>query len=322
MRRQKVLFSAVLLLFLVRAVSALGADEAVRLGYLRNDLHQLACFVALEKGYFEKAGVRVKVAGIFKAGPEEMSAFAARALDAGYVGEAPATVAVANGTADVKIIAQVNLEGSAIVTRKDSRLTALKDLVGRTVAVPGYATVQDFLLSRALEKAKIPARSVNKIVLKPPEMIPALQTKQIDAFIAWEPYPSKAVVSRVGEILLRSGDLWPKHPCCVLVVANHYLTSRPKIVRELVKSHVKATEYIRDHFEEAAAIGVKYTGMDEATVKLAMKNIRYEWELDIPGEVEYVTFLNRSKVIKVEEPGPFVEGIITSRFLRKSLPGQ
>jgi NitT/TauT family transport system substrate-binding protein len=36
--------------------------------------------VALEKGFFEKEGVKVEVAGIFKAGPELMSAFTAGAL--------------------------------------------------------------------------------------------------------------------------------------------------------------------------------------------------------------------------------------------------
>ena len=39
----------------------------------------------MEKGFYEKNGVNAQVAGIFKAGPEEMSAFAAGALDMGYV---------------------------------------------------------------------------------------------------------------------------------------------------------------------------------------------------------------------------------------------
>jgi len=141
-----------------------GADRAIRLGYLQNDLHQLACFIALKNGYFSEEGLNVEVAGIFKAGPEEMSAFAAGELDVGYVGLAPATVAVANGTARVKIIAQANLEGSAIVTGKASGIRALKDLIGKTVAVPGYATVQDFLVRRSLTAANISVKSVNIIL--------------------------------------------------------------------------------------------------------------------------------------------------------------
>ncbi|MFH1625414.1 MAG: ABC transporter substrate-binding protein, partial [Pseudomonadota bacterium] len=71
-------------------------EMKVRMGYLQSDLHQLAAFVALEKGLFQKEGIDVEIGGIFKAGPEEMSAFAAGSLDIGYVGVAPATTAVAN----------------------------------------------------------------------------------------------------------------------------------------------------------------------------------------------------------------------------------
>ena len=92
-----------LFLFVIISLLVLGnpspgscTQQPIRIGYLQSDIHQLACWVALEKGLYRKNGVHVEVAGIFKAGPEEMSAFAAGALDMGYVGEAPATTAVAN----------------------------------------------------------------------------------------------------------------------------------------------------------------------------------------------------------------------------------
>ncbi len=307
------------LFLLLLGSSGYGADRALRLAYLQNDLHQLACFVALEKGYFSQEGVTVEVGGIFKAGPEEMSGFAAGELDVGYVGEAPATVAVANGTADVRIVAQANLEGSAIVRRKGSGLNDLNDLKGKTVAVPGYATVQDFLIRRALEKAGTPLQSVQIITLKPPEMIPAIRARQIDAFVAWEPYPAKAVALGVGEILLYSKDLWPKHPCCVVVVDTRLLSTRPDAVQGLLKAHVRATNYINGHSDDAASIGARFTGMDLATVKLAMKNICYQYELDVQGELEYVSFLKRLRAIKVADPERFVHTILVRGPLNRAL---
>jgi len=180
------------LLFLVNLLfsTAIAHGQPVRIAYLQSDIHQLPCWVALEKGFFEKEGVKVEVVGIFKAGPELMSAFAAGALDMGYVGVAPATTAVANKTARVVVLAQVNTEGSAIVVKKDGKIQSIPELVGKSAVVPGHSTVQDALFRKALYQFKTSPDQVKIMVLKPPEMIGALRTDQIDAFIAWEPYPA------------------------------------------------------------------------------------------------------------------------------------
>ncbi len=293
------------------------ATAQIRMGYLQSDLHQLAAFVCLEKGLYRAEGLDVAVAGIFRAGPEQMSAFASRDLDFGYVGEAPATVAVANRVADVKIIAQANLEGSAVVVRKDSGLKSLNDLVGKTVAVPGYATVQDFLFRRTLTGSGIALNSVNTIIIKPPEMIPALNTKQVDAFVAWEPYPAKAVTSGTAGVLAFSSQMWPKHPCCVVVVDTQFMNKNPQSVEGIIRAHIKATRFILDNPDEAVQVGVKFTGMDAETVKLAMKNIKYEYDPDIQGVLEYVTFLTERGHLKINEPGEFVKSIIEKKFLEE-----
>jgi NitT/TauT family transport system substrate-binding protein len=303
------------LLFLVGPSPGNGKEKPIRIGYLQSDIHQLACWVALEKGLYRKNGVDVEVAGIFKAGPEEMSAFAAGALDVGYVGEAPATTAVANKAAEATVLAQVNTEGSAIVVGKDAPENHMRDLAGKRVAIPGHSTVQDFLLKKALIKFNVDQKSVNIIVLKPPEMIGALKTGQIDAFIAWEPYPAKAQTMGVGRILLTSHEIWKDHPCCVLVANNRFLSERPQDARAMVRAHVEATDFIKEFPDEAVRIGVKYTGMDEPTVRLAMKNVNYTYLPSVDGEREYVDFLSRLKYITLPDPGAFVEKFINQKIL-------
>ena len=311
----------ILILFTVLGIVSLPnesfAAAKVRMGYLQSDLHQLAAFIALERSFYKEEGINVVVEGIFKAGPEEMSAFASKDLDFGYVGEAPATVAVANKVASVKIIAQANLEGSALVIFRGSGMKSLKELVGKTVAVPGYATVQDFLLRKALSEGQILTKDVNVIIIKPPEMISALRTKQIDAFIAWEPYPSKAITSGVGEVLIPSSKIWPKHPCCVVVADTQFIEKNPEIIMAILRAHVKATKFIHENPKEALDIGVKYTGMDKETVKLAMKNISYEYIPDVQGELDYVTFIQELGQIKNVYPKDFVRDLIQTDFLNR-----
>jgi NitT/TauT family transport system substrate-binding protein len=294
-----------------------GEENPIRIGYLQSDIHQLACWVAMEKGFYEKNGANAQVAGIFKAGPEEMSAFAAGALDMGYVGEAPATTAVANRVAKATVLAQVNTEGSAIMVKKGSPIQKPADLAGKTIAIPGHSTVQDFLLQKALRKFKVDPRKVSIIVLKPPEMIGALKTGQIDGFIAWEPYPAKAQTMGVGQVLLTSSQIWKDHPCCVLIADDGFRKLRPEDVESMVKSHVEATNFINKFPDEAVKIGVKYTGMDEETVRTAMKNVNYTYELSIDGETEYVDFLSRLKYIDVPHAETFVTRFIDPGVLEK-----
>ncbi|MCF8081865.1 MAG: ABC transporter substrate-binding protein [Deltaproteobacteria bacterium] len=313
-----ILFAVVLLSPLTGPGPA-DAGPPIRIAYLQSDIHQLACWVALDQGYYQAAGLDVEVAGIFKAGPEEMSAFAAGELDMGYVGEAPATTAVANGVARVTVLAQVNTEGSAIMVRKDAPVKTLKDLVNKRIAIPGHSTVQDFLLRKALTKFKVPQSQVQITVLKPPEMIGALSGRQINAFIAWEPYPAKAQIAGIGKVLLTSAQIWRNHPCCVLVADNRFLKERPQEARSLVKAHVRATDYIDTHPEDAVRIGVKYTGMDTETVRLAIKNVNYTYQLSVEGETEYVNFLTRLKYIRVPDVTAFVDRFIDQAILAEIL---
>ncbi len=312
MKRIALLFLVNLLLL---ATTARG--QPVRIAYLQSDIHQLPCWVALEKGFFEKEGVKVEVAGIFKAGPELMSAFAAEALDMGYVGVAPATTAVANKTARVVVLAQVNTEGSAIVVKKEGKIQSIPELVGKIAVVPGHSTVQDFLFRKALFKFKIQPEQVKIMVLKPPEMIGVLRTDQTDAFIAWEPYPAKAVTMGVGRILLASRDIWKDHPCCVLAAGERFLEAHPEKAKGMVRGHVKAIDFIRQHREEAIKIGVKYTGMDEASVRLAMENVSYTPVLSVEGEKEYVDFLTKLKYIKVVDVQIFVDRFMRPEFVKE-----
>jgi NitT/TauT family transport system substrate-binding protein len=172
-------------------------------------------------------------------------------------------------------------------------------------------------LRKALVKSGIKPKNVKIMVLKPPEMIGALRTGQIGAFIAWEPYPAKAQSMEVGKVLIASKEIWKDHPCCVLVADNRFLKDRPEEARAMVRAHVKATDFINTHAEESSHIGVKYTGMDLKTVNLAMKNVNYTYNLSIEGEKEYVEFLSRLRYIKVNDSKAFV-----GRFINQEILGE
>jgi NitT/TauT family transport system substrate-binding protein len=125
-------------------------DGSIRIGYLTADLHHLALFVAQKEGYFEEIGMKNIVFKQYPNGVAVMDAFRAGEIDIAYLGGAPATLKRVNDDTKIRIVAGVNNEGSAIVVREG--INSIKDLRGKTIAIPGYGTVQDFLLRMVAEK--------------------------------------------------------------------------------------------------------------------------------------------------------------------------
>ena len=311
------------LLFYAGTLGAAPINGLVRMAYLQNDLHHLACWTAIEKGYFTERGAQVKIVGVFRAGPEIMSAFSAGDLDMAYVGEAPATIAVANKTANVVAVAQVNTEGSAIVVARDNaNIAGIADLSKKTVAVPGHGTVQDFLLRRVLIHHGIDFSSLKIIVLKPPEMIMALRGHQIQAFVAWEPYPSQAITLNVGKRLTTSREMWPTHPCCVLVASRDFIQQHPEKVKAVVQAHIAATDFIHRQPTEAVKIGMKYTGMDKETVTEATAAVTYTVDLNIQAEAEYVHFLKQLNYIRITDEKAFIKSFLDTSWVQKQETAQ
>jgi len=57
MKKRVSLFFVHLLFFV-----AIAHGDPVRIAYLQSDIHQLPCWVAMERGFFEKEAVKVEVA--------------------------------------------------------------------------------------------------------------------------------------------------------------------------------------------------------------------------------------------------------------------
>jgi NitT/TauT family transport system substrate-binding protein len=298
-------------------VALKGDAKPVRIAYLQNDIHHLALWVALDQGFLIE-GKDVQIAGIFRAGPEIMTAFAAGAVDMAYVGLAPTVTARANQAAAVVVVSQANSVGSALVVGIDSALEGVGALAGKTLAVPGHATVQDFLLKKTLKDHGVDLSQVKIMVLKPPEMIGALRTGQIDGFIAWEPYPSQAAALKVGRNLATSRQMWPDHPCCALVAASRLMETRPDQVRTLVAAHQRATDYIQQNPEHAVAVGVKHTGLDPETIRQAMRIVDYNYHLNVESVKTYVQFLSDLGYIRVTDTDGFIDALIQRDLVGES----
>jgi len=279
-----------------------GAGEAgreIRVGYLRGDVHHAAYFLNKARDYWSKAGLRVK-GYEFSAGPEEMEAFRAGELDLGYVGCPPAITAISRGT-DVRIIAAVNYEGSSLVVRKDlyeRGLVDVRGLRGRTIAMPLWGSIQSVMLVDLLMKYNITRDMVSLQQMPPADMVTLMEAKGIDAFIAWEPFPSLAVSKGIGVKLLESSELWPNHPCCVLVASRKIIEENPGLVRKFLEAHIEATRLIGEDPVGAAKALSKEIRVPEEVILSSFKSIKYSARPDVGGVLKFVDVLYQLGLIK------------------------
>jgi NitT/TauT family transport system substrate-binding protein len=130
----------------------------VKLGYLNGDLHQFARVVASNvtmwdgtayegKDLFTQWGVEITSPAPFANGAFVMQGFDTGLIDMAYLGSPPAILKHLNvntENSDIRIVSQVNVEGSAIIVSND--ILSIADLDGKTIATPGPGSIQHLML--------------------------------------------------------------------------------------------------------------------------------------------------------------------------------
>ncbi|MFX0054220.1 MAG: ABC transporter substrate-binding protein [Promethearchaeota archaeon] len=299
----------------------------VRIGYLEKDLHQLAFRVALVNGWYEEAGLKVELKA-YGNGALEMDAFLGNEIDMGYLGAAPALTKRINQEIMITILASANLEGSAIMVRKadydSGAITQVANLTGKSVYIPGPSTVQAFLLRLALNQSGLSSSDITTLSTSPALMADSLSENE-PAFIAWEPFNARAEYDNLAVPLILSGDIWPRHPCCVLASSNTFLNVKPDIVQTIVDIHVRAEEWIVNNPTQAISIAATWLEMEDAVtaVETAFSRIIYDYNVNRTGIQIYLDYLiDQEQLLPDRIPtdiGGFLDSFIDTSFLDNAL---
>jgi ABC-type nitrate/sulfonate/bicarbonate transport system substrate-binding protein len=90
-----------------------------------------------------------------------------------------------------------------------------------------------------------------------------LATKQIDGYIAWQPFVSIGTESRIARLVVYSGQLPPagsniNHPCCILFARDDLLAQNPDLVTAISALTQASSTWINEHPAEAAEIEAEF----------------------------------------------------------------
>ncbi len=178
-------------------------------------IDQIALPIAVERGFFEKEGLDVRIAPPYPTGVDALNAIQAGESDLVQVG-VPMIGAVLRG---MDLVAVANYTGNAAKLGSDGTLALiagpgtgiskgdLKSLKGKKIAA-SFGTINHLYVLALLEKAGLTPQDVTLVNTPPADMTVALLSKGIDAFAGWDPWPVIAMKEVPGAVeVVRGGDL-------------------------------------------------------------------------------------------------------------------
>ncbi|MDR3222275.1 MAG: ABC transporter substrate-binding protein [Methanobrevibacter sp.] len=251
-------------------------DNVVNMGYLPSD-HDSALFVGQAKKWYEDNNITLNLFE-FNNGGSLMVAIASGHIDMGYVGISPVVASISKGI-PAKIVSSVQNEGSGIVVSKDSNITSINDLEGKTIATPGAASIQNVLLTYALKKNGLSKNNVSVVDSLISSMVNALRTKKLDAIVPYEPYVTIPVEDGSGVEIASSHDILPDHPCCVIVAREDFIKTKKSTLKTMLDIHENATKFILENTDVAAGFLPDTIVKNVSVEKKSLKNIKFNYGL-------------------------------------------
>ncbi|TNC06636.1 taurine ABC transporter substrate-binding protein [Methylobacterium terricola] len=213
-------------------VPACAAEKSVTFAY--QDM-MTPIRVLMESGDLEKqTGYKVKWVKIGSGG-DVIRAMASGNVDVGEAGSSAIATAASQGL-PVKLFWILDDIGDAeqLVARNGTGITSVKDLKGKTVAVPFVSTAH-YQLMFALQEAGLGPKDVRILNMRPPEIAAAWERGDIDATFVWAPVLS--TVKKNATVLASAGDFAAKGKATFdgILATNAFLAAHPDFATTFVR---------------------------------------------------------------------------------------
>ena len=225
-----------------------------------------------------------------KSGSETMTMLAQGHCDIGLASNTAFITSKDQGN-DVKILAPVHTEGIGLVVGVDSEIEGWEDFVNAveggekpyTVGYHSPTSAPLILFEAALQEAGISYSknpedvdaSIMLMDLKGTgNLIPAMTSGQVQAWVGPSPYPELAVTEKVGKIALDMKHLppegqWYDFPCCVIGTTDRVASENSYEMEKVVELISKSAAYCNEHMDEAAQVTSDFTGVSLEAAKLS-----------------------------------------------------
>lgn len=231
-----------------------------------------ALHIAIKEGYFKAEGLTVQVE------PVQQSIQALPALIKGDVdviaGANYVTFLMANekGTLKLRVLAEgATLKSNMmdVLALPKSNIKTAKDLEGKKVAVNILNNIQSLTLNQIVKANNVDPTKVKYVAVPFPQMAAALQSGQVDAIHAVEPFLSDAQKKLGAKVVVDGGsDPVADMPISGYVSTADFTTKYPKTAAAFQRAIIKAQQLAATDRKVVEQVLPGYTKIDAQTAAI------------------------------------------------------
>ncbi|MHB0946358.1 MAG: ABC transporter substrate-binding protein [Sedimentisphaerales bacterium] len=216
-------------------------------------------FIAQEKGFFEKNGVKVEL--ILKNDITESDELYRKGdIDGVFTVFSNAIMFNSDGI-EAKIVYVSDYSDTSDVIIGRSQYKSLAEMRGKTVSFEGINTFSQMFVLRSLERVGIDESEIRFENVHAMDVLSALEQGKIEAGHTWDPVKSQAL-AKGYKLLAKAGDV-PGVIMGVLVFNSKIIIEKPEDIQAIVKSLLQAHDFVYTNREEALEIMSKSEGMSK-----------------------------------------------------------
>ncbi len=221
----------------------------------------------------------------------------------------------------IKIVYLGHRDGSTVMVAKSSKAKSLRDLRGKTFAIPSKFSNQNLVIRKLMKDQGVAPNEINFVELPPPDMPGALASGAIDAYFVGEPFAAKAELDGTGRVLYFAKDIWPRFISCVLVVNENLIQTQPELVRDLVRGIAQSGEWAETHRLGAAKVAAPYYRQDEKVVRyvLTQPKDRVSYRMLTPTDKDIQDIADMALQSGILTKPAFARDIVDRRFIPKNI---
>jgi sulfonate transport system substrate-binding protein len=292
---------ALMMLCVASAVPAASAEEQkaaapVRIGVL--NLAPIAPLLAISE-YAAKQGIQVEQVQ-FQRFADARTALAAGQIDFAPLGPQDISLALSQGITSLVGVAGIARGGDCLVARKDTDIKDWASLKGKTIGV-GAGSISWLKFAASVQEAgeSYSSLKIVNVAGGGAAYTAALQRKEIDLAVVWQPFCAQAVLDGYGAYpSVDHNDSKAIGGLVAILAANRtFVEKNPATTEKLIGSFVQLATAFKADRSQWARIFSQHAGLPEQVGAASLRNTNLDERLPLESIKRISTYLADNGVI-------------------------